>query len=189
MCGVTTPLVSMKTGDISPVIRSPSGFHIIKLLGHRSGERHIITQTRARHILIAPDALTNDQQAQQQLVKLKQQIQQGSEFTELAKQFSADKATATLGGRLGWVSPGEMVSEFEQAMNRLQPGQVSEPVKTQFGWHLIQVQERREHDDTESFNRNQIRQHLFSRKAEEEHMIWLRHLRSEAYVENRLEKN
>jgi len=179
---------SMNSGEISPLIRSPSGFHIIKLVEQRGGERHIVTQTLARHILISPDALTSAEDAQQQLLGIKKQITEGADFAALARKYSDDKGTAAKGGDLGWVNPGTMVATFEQAMQALEPGQIGTPVKSQFGWHLIEVLERRQNDDTDDFNRNKIRQAIFQNKAEEAYTTWLQRLRAEAYVENRLDK-
>lgn len=184
----TDALQSMTDGEISPLIRSPSGFHIIKLLEQRDGERHIITQTLARHILITPDALTSDDDARQQLAAVKKQIEDGGDFALLAKEYSDDKGTASQGGDLGWVSPGMMVAAFEQAMLALEPGQLSPLVKSRFGWHLIEVLDRRQYDDTDDFNRNKVRQIIFQRKAEEAYTAWLQRLRAEAYVEIRLDK-
>jgi len=178
-----------KSGShISDLIRSPSGFHIVKLLGQRTGERHIVTQTKAQHILITPDALTTDEDARQQLLQLKKKLQkEHADFSQLAREYSDDKATASAGGDLGWFNPGTMVPDFEKAMQALKPGEISDPVKTRFGWHLIKVIDRREHDDTDDFNRNKVRQQIFMRKADEAYETWLQRLRSEAYVEIRLE--
>ncbi|MFQ5488475.1 MAG: peptidylprolyl isomerase, partial [Gammaproteobacteria bacterium] len=176
----------MKVGDVSDLIRSPSGFHIIKLLEHRSGQRHLVTQSHARHILIRPDGLTSEEQALETAHELRRRILAGEDFAQLAREYSDDKASAVDGGDLGWVSPGQMVSEFEQALAKLEPGLISEPVKSGFGWHLIQVLERRQHDDTDEFTRNQARKQIFQRKAEEAQSNWLRRLRDEAYVEYRL---
>lgn len=181
----TNIVLDLKAGEFSGPIRSPSGFHIIKLLDQRGGSRHTTTQTLTRHILIIPDALVSDDDARQQLLSLRQLAESGADFAELARDYSNDKGTASKGGDLGWVNPGTMVNEFEQAMQLLQPGQISKPIKSRFGWHLIQVLDRREQDDTDEFNRNQIRQQVFQRKVEDAYEIWLQRLRSEAYVEFR----
>lgn len=178
-------VLTMKVGELSGIIRSPSGFHIIKLLDYRGGKRHTVTQTLARHILIRPSELVTDDDASMRLEQLAQRIRKGEDFAELARSVSDDTISAAKGGSLDWVSPGEMVPAFEEAMNGLQPGQVSSPFKSEFGWHIVQVQERREHDNTEEYTRNQAQEALRSRKIEEEYQNWLRRLRDEAYVEYR----
>jgi len=184
----TDIVVELKPGDISDPIRSPSGFHIIKLVETRGGEeRHLIKQTRARHILLRPDALVSEQQVQTRIAQLRERIAQGEDFATLARAHSQDPGSGSNGGGLGWVTPGQMVPEFEQAMNELAPGDVSEPVKSRFGWHLIQVQERREQDDTDEHRRNSARESIRQRKTEEELQIWLRRLRDESYVEYHLD--
>lgn len=175
----------MRVGDVSDPIRSSSGFHIIRLADHRTAERHIIEQTRARHILIKADELTDDEQARQTAGQLRERILAGADFAELAREYSDDRASGTRGGDLGWVEPGMMVPAFEQAMNALEPGEISEPVQSEFGWHLVEVLERRSHDATEEFSRDKARETIFRRKAEEEFAEWLRRLREEAYVEIR----
>lgn len=182
------PLVpAMKVGELSSIIRSPGGFHIIKLLDYRGGKRHTSTQTLARHILIRTTELITDDDASIRLAQLVQRIKKGEDFTELARTYSDDKISAAKGGSLDWVSPGDMVPVFEQTMNELQPAQISVPFKSEFGWHIVQVQERREHDDTEEYTRSQAQEALRSRKIEEEYQNWLRRLRDEAYVEYRLD--
>ena len=182
------PLVpAMKVGEISSIIRSPGGFHIIKLLDYRGGKRHTSTQALARHILIRTTELITDDDASIRLEQLVQRIKKGEDFAELARTHSDDKISAAKGGSLDWVSPGDMVPAFEQAMNELQPAQISAPFKSEFGWHIVQVQERREHDDTEEYTRTQAQEALRSRKIEEEYQNWLRRLRDEAYVEYRLD--
>lgn len=175
----------MRVGDISDPIRSSSGFHIIRLSDHRTAERHIIEQTRARHILVRADELTDDAQARQMAGQLRERILAGADFAELAREHSDDRASGARGGDLGWVEPGMMVPAFEQAMDALEPGEISEPVQSEFGWHLVQVLERRSHDATEEFTRDMARESIFRRKAEEEFAEWLRRLREEAYVEFR----
>lgn len=176
----------MQIGELSDVIRSPSGFHIIKLVDHRSGERHVVKQTRVRHILLETSALTTDDMARQRLIELRDRIADGEDFAELAAEYSDDVATAPEGGSLGWIEQGEMVPEFDRAMEALEAGEISRPVKTAFGWHLIQVVDRRKHDDTEEFTRSKAREVIYQRKIEEERMSWVRRLRDEAYVEYRL---
>ncbi|MEJ2651337.1 MAG: peptidylprolyl isomerase [Gammaproteobacteria bacterium] len=176
----------MKTGDISDLIRSPSGFHIIKLLDQRNDQRHIVTQTHARHILIRTDELTNDAAARARLNDIRKHVQDGADFGELARKFSSDTATATNGGDLGWVNPGDMVPSFQAQMDKLATGELSQPFKTRFGWHIVQVLGRRRHDDTTAFVRSQARKAIRQRKAEEELQSWLARLRDDAYVENRL---
>ena len=182
------PLVpAMKVGELSSIIRSPGGFHIIKLLDYRGGKRHTSTQALARHILIRTTELITDDDASIRLEQLVQRIKKGEDFAELARTYSDDKISAAKGGSLDWVSPGDMVPVFEQTMTELQPAQISAPFKSEFGWHIVQVQERREHDDTEEYTRTQAQEALRSRKIEEEYQNWLRRLRDEAYVEYRLD--
>lgn len=180
------PVLHMKTGDISDLIRSPSGFHIIKLLEQRNDQRHIVTQTHARHILIRTDELTSDDAAQARLNDLRQRIKDGADFAALARNYSNDTATASNGGDLGWVNPGDMVPNFEAQIDKLATGEISKPFKTGFGWHIVQVLERRRHDDTDAFMRSQARDAIRQRKTEEELQSWLARLRDDAYVENRL---
>jgi peptidyl-prolyl cis-trans isomerase SurA len=175
----------MRVGDISDPIRSSSGFHIIRLTDHRTAERHIVEQTRTRHILIKVDELTDDEQARQMAAELRERIRAGADFADLAREYSDDRASGARGGDLGWVEPGVMVPAFEQAMNSLSPGELSEPVQTEFGWHVVQVLERRSHDATDEYTRDTAREAIFRRKAEEEFAEWLRRLREEAYVEFR----
>ena len=179
----------LETGGITSPIRSPSGFHIVKVFDKRSGEnKHIVQQTLARHILIKPSAILSKDEAHQKLVRIRERIAGGADFSELAKASSDDPGSAADGGNLGWVSPGAMVPEFEEAMNKLQAGEISQPFESQFGWHIVQVISRRQHDDTDSYLRNQARQLIHKRKVAEETEHWLRRLRDEAYVEYRLEE-
>lgn len=180
-------VITMQVGQLSDVIRSPSGFHIIKLLDRRSTQqRHTIQQTLARHILVRPNEVVSNAEAKQRITRLYQRIKNGADFGQLARASSDDTASAVKGGSLGWVNPGVMVPEFEQQMNRLQPGQISKPFETQFGWHIVQVMSRRQYDDTKQFERAQARQQIGRRKADDAVENWLREMRSEAYVEYRL---
>jgi len=180
------PVLHMKAGDISDIIRSPSGFHIIKLLEQRDDQRHIITQTHARHILIRTDELTGDDAAQARLNDIRQRIKDGADFAELARNYSNDTASAANGGDLGWVNPGDMVPAFEAELDKLTTGEISKPFKTGFGWHIVQVLERRRYDNTDTYIRSQARDAIRQRKTEEELQSWLARLRDDAYIENRL---
>lgn len=182
----STQIASMEKGDISDLIKSSSGFHIVKLADVRSSEKHIITQTNARHILIKLDELTTADDAWVRLDQLKTRIEGGDDFAVLARSHSDDTVSAANGGNLGWSSPGRMVPKFEEVMDQLEIGEISQPFETQFGWHLLQVLDRREHDDTENVRRTKASEAIRRRKSEEAHQNWLRHLRDEAYVEYRL---
>ncbi|MBI3528601.1 MAG: peptidylprolyl isomerase [Betaproteobacteria bacterium] len=179
---------TMKVGDVSTVLRSANGFHIIKLLDKRGNESPvIIPQTHARHILIRLNEVVSEAEAKQRLTNLKERIENGANFTELARLQSED-ASASRGGDLGWLSPGDTVAEFERAMNGLEPGQVSDPVQSPFGWHLIQVVERRSEDMSKERQRVLARQSIRTRKADEAYQEWVRQQRDRAYVELRLEE-
>jgi len=180
-------VTQMNVGDISEAIRSPSGFHIIKLLEKRNSDvQHTVNQTKVRHILIKPDLILSSEEAKKRAQQLKQRILGGEKFSELAASHSDDKGSATQGGDLGWVNPGDMVKPFEEAMNKLAVGEISDPVETRFGWHIIQVLDRRQFDDTEEYRRNQARETVRQRKIEPALANWLRRIRDEAFVEVRL---
>ena len=180
-------VADMEKGDFSDIIRSSSGYHVIKLLDVRSTEQVVVTQTNARHILIRPDELISDEDAKTRLQQLLLRIKGGDDFADLARGHSVDSVSAADGGSLGWVSPGDLVPEFENAMNSLAPGEVSPAFKTQFGYHIVQVLERREHDSTEDVKRAKARESIRQRKLEEARQNWLREMRDDAYVEYRLE--
>ena len=181
------PVKQMEVGDISNLIRSPGGFHIIKLLEKRGDERHIMRQTKVRHILLKPDLVNTEEENLVRIRQLEFRLRAGADFATLARANSQDTLSAARGGELGWISPGETVPAFEDAFNRLSVGEISAPVKTEFGWHLIQVTEHRDHDSTEQFERNKARNLIRSRKYDEELFLWLRRLRDEAYIEYRIE--
>jgi len=180
-------IADMEKGDVSELIKSPSGYHIIKLADKRSSEKVVVTQTHARHILIRPDELITPEDAQRRLEQLKIRIVGGDDFAELAKAHSSDTVSAAEGGDLGWTNPGDLVPEFEQVMNALQPDETSDPFRSQFGFHIVQVLERREHDSTEDIKRARARETIRRRKLEEARSDWLAQMRDEAYVEYRLE--
>jgi peptidyl-prolyl cis-trans isomerase SurA len=173
----------MDTGDISDVIRSPSGFHLIKIEDKRGGQQAWIEQTRARHILIKTNALVDDAEAQSRLGSLKRRIEQGDSFATLARAYSEDKGSAVEGGDLGWATPGTFVPAFEETMNNIEIGVISEPFKSQFGWHILQVTERRRQNSTMQIIKARAKQLIWERKREEELELWLRRIRDEAFVE------
>ena len=179
----------LKPGEVSEVLRSPAGYHIIKLLDRRGGaiKAQPVEQTRARHILIKTSELVSETEARRRLVALKERLTHGADFAELARLHSNDLSAAK-GGDLGWLNPGDTVPEFERAMNSLKPGEVGEPVQSPFGWHLIQVMERRM-DISQERVRQSARQTIRDRKADEAYQDWLRQIRDRAYVEYRLEDN
>jgi peptidyl-prolyl cis-trans isomerase SurA len=147
----------------------------------------MVTQIHARHILIKTSKIVDDAQAREKLESLRQRIEHGESFAELAKRYSED-ASAPQGGDLGWLSPGDTVPAFEQAMDALKDGQVSEPVKTPFGWHLIQVEGRRTKNMGDEYRRIQARRELMERRIGPAYEDWLDRLRSQAFIDNRLDK-
>jgi peptidyl-prolyl cis-trans isomerase SurA len=176
-------LQNMKPGEVSPVLRSPSGFHIIKLLDRRSKDAPVvITQTHARHILIKTSELVSESEAKSRLQEIKQRIDKGANFAEQARLYSED-GSAPQGGDLSWLSPGETVPEFENAMDALKVGQVSDLVQSGFGWHLIQVLERRNTDVTVEQKRQRARMAIRTVKSDEALQDWLRQLRDRAFIE------
>ncbi len=179
----------LKVGEASEVLRSPAGFHIIRVAERRGGTPTMqsLRQTRARHILIKVNELVSESEARRKLVGLKERLDNGGDFAELARLYSNDLSAAK-GGDLGWVYQGDTVPEFERAMDALKIGQTSEPIQSPFGWHLIQVLERKTEDASEERRRLVARAALRSRKADEAYQDWLRQIRDRAYVEYRLEE-
>ncbi|TDI80694.1 MAG: molecular chaperone SurA [Betaproteobacteria bacterium] len=179
----------MKPGELTQIIRSSSGFHILKLLERRSKIEYdvvVIDQSHVRHILIKVNELTSTTDAQIRITRLKERLDNDADFEELARLHSED-FTASAGGDLGWVSPGDTVAEFEQAMNGLQLGMVSEPVQSTFGWHLIQVIDRRTKDVSNEQQRRKASKTIRARKSNTAFQEWLQQLRDQAYVEYRYE--
>lgn len=179
----------LKPGEVSDVMRSPAGFHILKLVekrgGSGSGDESRVTQTHARHILIKTSEVLNDAEARRRLTGLKERLDNGGDFAELARTNSQDLSSSK-GGDLGWLYPGDTVPEFQRVMDNLKVGEVSEPVQSPFGWHLIQVVERRIDEVSLERQRAAARMTLRDRKAEEVYQDWVRQLRDNAYVEIRL---
>ena len=178
-------LKTMQPGQVSPILRSGNGFHILKLIDKRGLDATLnVTQTHARHILIKTNELTSETDARNRLLQLKERIENGAKFEDMARLQSED-ASASKGGDLGWVNPGDTVPEFEKAMNALKPGEISDPVQTPFGWHLIQVLARRTQDVTQERQKLLARQAIRERKGEEAFQDWVRQIRDSAYVEIR----
>jgi len=179
-------LKTLKPGQNTAVLRSPSGFHILKLVEKRSGSAPVvITQTHARHILIKTSEIVTPAEAKKRILEIKQRIDGGADFAEQAKRYSQD-GSAQQGGDLDWLSPGQTVPEFEEELNKLKVGEIG-MVETQFGWHLIQVLARRNADVSEQQKRQQARASIGSFKSEELYQDWLRQLRDRAFVEYHLD--
>ena len=213
-------VANVKDGQVSGIIQSGNGFHILKVMGRAGGAQPApqaapaqapaaagpigkgnaggqtagrqgpmpVEQTKAKHILIKTSQVVSDEIAQQKLAQIRERLVEGKEsFADLARRFSND-SSAPQGGDLGWVNPGETVPPFEKAMNSLKAGEISQPVKTQFGWHLIVVDDRRTQDMAEQYERNQVRQRLFMQRSEAAFEVWLQQIRNQSYIDNRLEK-
>jgi len=174
---------SMKINDISKPIRDSSGFHIIQLIDKKGGDSHLVKQTRARHILIKPNEIRSLDESESLAKKIRNEILGGEKFEGMANTFSEDPSSARNGGELDWVSPGTLVPEFEKTMNTIKIGKISEPFLTQYGWHILEVLERREKNMSKEYQVNQARSFLSKRRYQEELESWIREIRQEAYVE------
>jgi peptidyl-prolyl cis-trans isomerase SurA len=183
----------LQPGELAPLVRSPGGFHILKLVGRRDATEGRLAsgpvqQTHARHILLRVSDLTPEAEVRRRLLDLRERVVKGGQdFGQLARLHSVD-STATRGGDLGWLYPGDTVPEFDREMALLKPGEVSPPVQSPFGWHLVQVLERRTDESPIERNRLAARQALRERKAEEAYLEWIRQLRDRTYVEYRLDE-
>ncbi|MBK6401120.1 MAG: peptidylprolyl isomerase [Rhodocyclaceae bacterium] len=179
----------LKLGETSDILKSSAGFHIIRVVDRRGGalRTQALKQTHARHILVKVNEVIPDAEARRRLVVLKERLDNGADFAELARQHSSDLSGAK-GGDLGWLYQGDTVPDFEKAMDALKLNEISPPVRSPFGWHLIQVLERRTEDASKDRQRQMARQALRERKADEAYQDWLRQLRDRAYVEYRLEE-
>jgi peptidyl-prolyl cis-trans isomerase SurA len=177
----------MEAGDISEPIRAVSGFHIVKVNDVRgANQRSEVEQMKIRHILITPDEIIDDATAEQQLKEAVVQIISGADFGELAKLLSDDPGSANDGGEMGWSSPGSFVPEFEEVAKNAEIGVVSAPFKTRFGWHILEVMDRRVHDNTEEIKESTCVQRVRNGKLEEETELWMRRIRDEAFVDLRI---
>jgi peptidyl-prolyl cis-trans isomerase SurA len=179
-------LANLKTGEVTVPFRSGAGFHILKNIEQRGGGQQLIEQTHARHILVKTSEIMDDAQAREKLLALKEKIEKGEDFAKLAKDNSEDTGSMLSGGDLGWSSPGMFVAAFEETMANTPIGKVSRPFKSQFGWHILQVLERRKEDMSEQMKRNQAQNVLRSRRFDEEFQLWLTQIREEAFVEIKL---
>lgn len=185
---VSDQVVKMSAGQISEPIRTPSGFHLFRLNEVRGGvQQSVVSQVHARHILLKPNELEDDQTIEQKLNDIRNRVLTGGEdFAAIAAVTSQDPGSAADGGDLGWASPGTFVPQFEQQLDGLAENEISKPFRTQYGWHIIQLLGRRQHDITDDKMREQVYAQLRESKAEEETELWLRRLRDEAFVEYRM---
>jgi peptidyl-prolyl cis-trans isomerase SurA len=180
-------VVKMKPGDVSEPVRTPSGFHIVKLNERRGGEaKVVINQIHLRHILMKPNELDDDETVRQKLGKLRDRILKGEEFAGIASTASEDPGSAPDGGDLGWAGPGTFVPEFDQAIAELKINEISEPFKTRYGWHIVQMLGTRTYDSTDDVRRQRAFAAIRESKADEETELWLRRLRDEAFVETKM---
>lgn len=174
---------ALAINEPSKPIRTGSGFHILSVLEKRGGQQQLIEQTQVRHILISPSTIRTDDEAKEIIDKLHERVLGGDDFAEIARSNSDDPVSAIDGGELDWVSPGQMVPAFEQMMEQTKKGQISEPFRSQFGWHILQVQDRRTEDVGEMIQTNQAQQVLHRRKYEEELAHWLLEIKHEAFID------
>ena len=174
---------SLEQDGISEPLQSGAGYHILKLYGKRGEQEQVIEQSKVRHILIKPSAILSNDEARDQLAKIRQSILDGGDFEAQAKEHSEDVGSMLSGGDLGWSLPGKFVPEFERTINDSAIGDISAPFRSQFGWHILQVQERRQQDMSDTVRTNQANRLLRSRRFEEERLNWIREIRDEAFVE------
>jgi len=173
---------ALPKGATSDPIRSPSGFHLIYMQELRGGEQ-IVAQTEVRHILVKPSEILTDDQARELVASLRARAEAGEEFADLAREYSEDIGSAQEGGELGWTMPGQMVPEFQEAMDATAVGEISDPIRTQFGWHILMVEGRRDQDVTSDAVRKKAADYLHNRKYQEELDAWLQQIRDEAFVD------
>ncbi|HET7370979.1 MAG TPA: peptidylprolyl isomerase [Gammaproteobacteria bacterium] len=181
-------VLTMDEGSISEPIRDEQGYHIVKLAEERAQQQVIVTQTHARHILIQPNLLVSNSEAEQRLQDLREKIKNGASFEKLAKEYSDDTQSASKGGDLGWLDPGMVVPRFQQVMDQMKKNEISQPFETQFGWHIVQVLDRRKQNQTEETRRNHAFQAIRARKMREQTDRWLRQLREQAYIKIQLDE-
>ena len=175
-------IVKLAEGETAPPIKSSSGYHLVKLVGKR-GEGEMISQTKARHILLKPSAIRDDAATKKEIESIRKRIIDGEDFTNLAREFSEDIGSAVEGGDLGWTSPGQLVGAFQKNMDNTPKNEISPAFRSEFGWHILQVLERREKDVTDDIRSNIVRNFLFERKFNDELQSWLQKIRDEAFVD------
>lgn len=184
---VSEQVAKMRPGDVSQPIRTPSGFHIFKLNEMRGGVQQAVeSQVHARHILLRTNELEDDQTVRQRLTEIRERVLKGEDFAAIAAVTSQDPGSAADGGDLGWAGPGSYVPEFEKQIDALSENEISEPFKSPYGWHIVQLLGRRQHDVTDDIRRQQAFVQLREAKAEEETELWIRRLRDEAFVDYRM---
>jgi peptidyl-prolyl cis-trans isomerase SurA len=184
---IADKIQQMKAGEVSEPIRTPSGFHLFRLNEVRGGQQQaVIAQVHARHILLKTSDLEDDQTVQTKLASIRERVLNGEDFGAIAAVTSQDPGSAADGGDLGWSGPGSFVPEFEKQINALKENEISAPFHTQYGWHIVQLLGRRDHDATEDVKRQHAYAELRDAKAEEDTELWLRRLRDEAFVEYRM---
>lgn len=184
---LTDVVAKLKPGDVSEPLRAPTGYHIVKLNEVRGAEKQVIVdQTHARHILMKTNELQDDATVRQKLVAVRERIEKGEDFAVLATTLSEDPGSGSEGGDLGWNGPGTFVPEFEKTLQSLQVNEISQPFRSQFGWHIVQVLGRRKFDSTDELKRRRVAEEIRASRADEETELWLRRLRDEAYVEYKL---
>jgi len=177
----------MQAGEVTEPIRTPSGLHIFKVIESRGAQQaSLVSQTHARHILMQTNAIEDDETVRQKLAKIRERVLAGESFEAIASVSSADPGSAANGGDLGWTGPGSFVPEFERQLDALNENEISQPFKTQYGWHIVQLLGRRTYDATDDVLRNRCAAQLREARADEETEIWLRRLRDEAFVEIRM---
>ncbi len=176
----------MLPGDVSKIASSPAGFHIFKMLDRREIKDTMVNQVLCRHILLRTNALLNDDAAKIKLQTLKSEIEQGEDFGKLARKHSDDPGSAVNGGRLDWSISSNFTPKFQEMVDSLEARQISEPFQTVYGWHIVQLLDTRRHDNTQEAMRAEAREQIRQRKIEEQTELWLRQLRDESYIENRL---
>ena len=177
---------TMEVGDISKIGQSAAGYHIFKILDRREIENTMVNQVLTRHILIRTNALLTDEAAERKLKDLKRRIENGDDFEVLARANSDDTGSAVNGGNLDWSVSSNFVPKFQKVVDNLEPNKISEPFKSRFGWHIVEVLDKRKHDNSKEAMRAEAREQIRQRKIEEATELWLRQLRDESYIENRL---